>query len=82
MDMISCGADRQGCATPASISPGTGRSSQTTYQIECIITERLLEAVWALLQGPEGNKSVGNDRISHMANEKEHAESGSSSTQT
>ena len=43
---------------------------------------RLLEAVWALLQGPEGNKSVGNDRISHMANEKEHAESGSSSTQT
>ena len=43
---------------------------------------RLLEAVWALLHEPAGNKSVGNDRISHMANEKEHAESGSSSTQT
>ena len=26
-------------ARPASSSPGTGRSSQTTYQIECIITE-------------------------------------------
>ena len=43
---------------------------------------RLLKAVWALLHEPAGNKSVGNDRISHMANEKEHAESGSSITQT
>ena len=51
-------------ARPASSSPGTGRSSQTTYQIECIITERLLEAVWALLHEPAVKESVRMDMIS------------------
>ena len=64
MDRVSHSLGGKGRPTPASISPGTGRSSQTTYQIECIITERLLEAVWALLHEPAVKESVRMDMIS------------------
>lgn len=62
MDRVSHRLGGKGRPTPASSSPGTGRSSQTYHSLFMITKHkmpRLLEAVWALLQGPEGNKSVG-----------------------